>query len=206
MTDKPHAPSTERNRGPLLEALRPRLAASRRVLEIGSGTGQHAVHFAPALPQLRWQTSERPSELPGLRLWLDEAACPNTPAPLALDVLWPDWPERAGGPVHDAVFTANTLHIMPWAAVEAWVRGLPRVLAAGGQVLVYGPFLEDGVPTTESNLRFDAELQARAPEMGLRRLQAVDALMADAGLRRLERVTMPANNLLVRWGLGASSA
>jgi SAM-dependent methyltransferase len=206
MTDKPYAPSAERNRGPLLEALRPRLASSRRVLEVGSGTGQHAVHFAPALPHLCWQTSERPTELPGLRLWLDEAACPNTPAPLALDVLWPDWPERAGGPVHDAVFSANTLHIMSWVAVEAWVRSLPRVLAPGGQVLVYGPFLEEEVPTTESNLRFDAELRALAPAMGLRRLQAVDGLMADAGLQRLERVAMPANNLLVRWGLVAASA
>lgn len=200
MADKPFAPSAERNREPLLAALRPRLATARRVLEIGSGTGQHAVHFAPALPHLVWQTSERPVQLAGLQAWLDEAACANTPPPLALDMDDPQWPALAGGAVHDAVFSANTLHIMPWTTVQAWFAALPQVLAPGGRLLVYGPFIEPDRPTTESNLRFDAQLRAQVPHQGLRHLDQVDALAAQAGLRRLERVEMPANNLLVVWG------
>jgi cyclopropane fatty-acyl-phospholipid synthase-like methyltransferase len=196
---KPHAPATERNREPLRAALLPRLTDRRRLLEIGSGTGQHAVFFAPAMPHLLWQTSERPTELPGLRLWLDEAACPNTPAPLDIDVMVVDWPERAGGPVFDAMFSANTLHIMPWEAVQAWFSALPRVLKPRARLCIYGPFFESGRPTAESNLRFDASLREKAPHQGLRALEAVDALAAAAGLQLRERVDMPANNLLVVW-------
>lgn len=197
---KPFAPSAERNREPILAALRPRLAGVRRLLEIGSGTGQHAVHCAPALPHLVWQTSERPAQLAGLRCWLDEAALPNTPPPLALDMDHPDWPEQAGGAVHDVVFSANTLHIMPWTTVGAWFAALPRVLAPAGRLLVYGPFIEADRPTAPSNLRFDAQLRAQAPHQGVRRLDALDALAAQVGLQRRERVEMPANNLLVVWG------
>jgi cyclopropane fatty-acyl-phospholipid synthase-like methyltransferase len=199
-TDKPFAPSAERNREPILAVLAPRLAPARRVLEIGSGTGQHAVHFAPALPHLVWQTSERSAALAGLRGWLDEAACANTPAPLALDVGEPDWPARTGAQAYDAIFSANTLHIMPWAAVQTWFAGLPRVLAPGGQLFVYGPFIEPDRPTQGSNLRFDAQLRAQHAHQGLRRLDEVDALAAQAGLARLERLEMPANNLLLVWG------
>lgn len=197
--DKPHAPSTERNREPLLAALRPRLADRRRLLEIGSGTGQHAVHFAPALPHLVWQTSERAEALPGLRMWLDEAACPNTPAPLALDVVAGPWPEGPPGARYDAMFSANTVHIMPWEAVQAWFAALPRVLTPHARLIVYGPFIEEDRPTVESNLRFDVWLKDQAPHQGLRRLAAVDALAASAGLQRTERLEMPANNLLLVW-------
>ena len=200
MNAKPFAPAAERNRVPLLAALAPRLAGTRRVLEIGSGTGQHAVHFAPALPWLVWQTSERPEQLPGLQRWLDEADCPNLPSPVALDVLAPDWPAAVPGGPFDLVFTANTLHIMPWTGVQAWAAGLSRLLAVGGRVAAYGPFLEADVPTVESNLRFDEGLRAQSPWMGLRALDAVDALLAAQGLQRLERLPMPANNLLVVWG------
>lgn len=202
-TDKPFAPSAERNREPILAVLAPRLALRRRVLEIGSGTGQHAVHFAPALPHLVWQTSERPGALAGLQCWLDEAACANTPAPLALDVGEPDWPAQARPAVFDAVYSANTLHIMPWSAVQTWFAGLPQVLAPGGQLLVYGPFIESDRPTVGSNLRFDAHLRAQLPHQGLRRLDEVDALAAQVGLTRLERLEMPANNLLLVWGRSA---
>ncbi|MGL4409394.1 MAG: DUF938 domain-containing protein, partial [Zoogloea sp.] len=120
---KPHAPACERNREPLLEVLRLHLADRRQLLEIGAGTGQHAVYFAPELPHLRWQCSDLPERLPGIRQWLDEAALPNTPPPLALDVGAPEtWPP---GPF-DAVFSANTLHIMPWPRVEDLFAQLPR--------------------------------------------------------------------------------
>ena len=122
--DKPYSPACDRNRDPILAVLREHFADRRRVLEIGSGTGQHAVHFAAALPHLVWQTSERAQNLPGLRLWLDEAALPNTPPPLALDVN-AAWPQAR----FDAVFSANTLHIMSWADVVAMFRALPGVLA-----------------------------------------------------------------------------
>jgi cyclopropane fatty-acyl-phospholipid synthase-like methyltransferase len=196
--DKPFSPACERNREPILAVLREHFADRRHVLEVGSGTGQHAVHFAAALPHLSWQTSERAEALPGLRLWLDEAACPNTPPPLALDVggAWP--PGR-----FDAVFTANTLHIMAWDEVQAFFASLPAVLAPGARMIVYGPFIEEGQATAPSNLRFDEWLKAQAPHQGLRTLQAVDALAATAGLARRERLEMPANNLLVVWQAGA---
>src|SRR3989337_1782023 len=125
-TDKPFAPACERNRAPILSVLQRRFADRRRVLEIGSGTGQHAVHFAAAMPQLQWQASDRAEYLPGIRAWLDEAALPNTPAPLPLDVACGPWPAAR----FDAAFTANTLHIMGWAGVEALFAGLDRVLCA----------------------------------------------------------------------------
>ncbi|MBN8487388.1 MAG: DUF938 domain-containing protein [Burkholderiales bacterium] len=199
MAEKPFAPSAERNREPILAALRPRLADRCRLLEIGSGTGQHAVHCAPELPHLVWQTSERPLQLPGLRLWLEEAGLANTPPPLALDMDDADWPERAGGAVHDAMFSANTLHIMAWSTVVAWFAALPRALAPGGRLMVYGPFIEPDRPTAESNLRFDDQLRRSAPHQGLRRLDEVDAVARCAGLVRLERIEMPANNLLMVW-------
>jgi cyclopropane fatty-acyl-phospholipid synthase-like methyltransferase len=191
---KPFSPACERNRDPILAALRPLLASSRSVLEIGSGTGQHAVHFAAALPQLTWQASDRAGNLPGIRQWLDEAGLANTPAPLAFDV-GGDWPARR----FDAVYSANTLHIMAWSEVETLFRRLPQVLADGATVVVYGPFHRDGRPTSASNAAFDLDLRARAPHMGVRDLADVDRLAAAAGLGLLAAVPMPANNLLVAW-------
>src|SRR5579883_932898 len=122
---KPYAEACERNRGPILEVLRDHFADRRHVLEIGSGTGQHAVHFAAALPQLIWQTSDVDSNLPGIRLWLEEAGLPNLPPPIALDVTGP-WPDER----FDAIFTANTLHIMSWPEVRDLFAALPQVLTA----------------------------------------------------------------------------
>lgn len=190
----PFSPACERNREPILAVLRRHLADCRSVLEVGSGTGQHAVHFAAALPQLRWQASDRAGNLAGIQAWLDEAGLANTPPPLALDVCgaWP--PVRA-----DAVFTANTLHILAWTEVEALFAALPAVLAGPRRLIVYGPFLVDGEPTAASNLAFDADLRARAPHMGLRRLAEVDTLAARAGLVRRARHDLPANNLCLCW-------
>lgn len=195
MTDKPHAPATERNREPILAVLRRHFADRRRVLEVGSGTGQHAVHFAAALPALAWQASDQPHYLPGIRAWLDEAALPNTPPPLPLDVRRGPWP---AGPF-DAVFSANTLHIMGWDAVQAFFAGLPAVMAADAVLVVYGPFNRDGTYTSESNAAFDAGLRAADPAQGLRDIGAVQALAETAGLDLVEEVAMPANNLCLVW-------
>jgi len=155
---KPHSPSCERNREPILSVLREHFADRRRVLEIGSGTGQHAVHFAAAMPWLQWQCSDRAEYLPGIRAWLDDARLPNTPPPLTLDVVEP-WPlARDAG--FDAAFSANTLHIMGWPQVQAFFAGLDRALAANACVVVYGPFNDDGRYSSDSNREFDGWLKA----------------------------------------------
>ena len=194
---KPHAPAVDRNRDPILAVLREHFAGRRRVLEIGSGTGQHAVYFAQAMPWLQWQASDVAGNLPGIRAWLDDARLPNTPAPLALDVLeWP-WPAVEA----DAVFSANTLHIMGWAGVEAFFSGAGRVLAAadGGALAVYGPFNYGAAFSSDSNREFDGWLKARDPASGIRDFEAVDALAGDAGLRLEADVAMPANNRCLVW-------
>ncbi len=187
--EKPNAPSTEKNREPILTVLREVFADRRQVLEIGSGTGQHAVHFCPELPNLSWQTSDRPDFLPGIRIWLAEAALPNVLPPFEFDVLGP-WPTGT----YDAVYTANTLHIMPWAAVEALFAGLRPVLVPGGLLFIYGPFMVDGRHTSDSNAAFDLSLKEKAPHQGLRDVGAVDALARQAGLVLLEQREMPSNN------------
>lgn len=192
--EKPNAPSTEKNREPILAVLRDIFADRRRVLEIGSGTGQHAVHFCAQLPHLTWQTSDRPDFLPGVRMWLAEAALPNVLQPFEFDVLG-TWPSGD----YEAVYTANTLHIMPWSAVEALFAGLPSVLAPGGLLFVYGPFMADGRHTSDSNAAFDLSLKEKAPHQGLRDIVAVDALARQAGLVLLEQRDMPSNNQCLVW-------
>jgi SAM-dependent methyltransferase len=192
--DKPFAPASERNRGPILEVLRGAFADRARVLEVGSGTGQHAVHFAAAMPWLAWQTSEVEANLPGLRMWLDEAALPNTPPPFALDVAG-RWPEGRW----DAAFTANTLHIMPWTAVERLFEALPAVLDPGAVLVAYGPFNIGGRFTGPGNAAFDASLRAADPARGLRDLEAVDALARRAGFGPVDVRTMPADNRCLVW-------
>ncbi len=187
--DKPFAPSSERNRDPILAVLRDHFADRRRVLEIGSGTGQHAVHFAAAMPSLEWQASERQANLPGLRMWLDEARLPNTPPPLALDVSGA-WPDRR----FDAVFTANTLHIMGWDDVVRMFESMPRVLDDDATLAIYGPFDDDGRHTSEGNAAFDARLRREDPRQGLRDKQAVAALARGIGFAPAEDREMPANN------------
>lgn len=192
--DKPCAPACDRNREPILAVLRDRFADRREVLEIGSGTGQHAVHFAAAMPHLVWQCSDREANLPGIRLWLDEAALPNTPAPFAFDVNGP-WPTRR----YDAVFSANTLHIMGWPEVERLFAGLPAILTPDARVAIYGPFNVGGRHTSEGNAAFDASLRSKAPHQGLRDVEAVDGLARRAGLERIEDRAMPANNRCLVW-------
>lgn len=194
MDAKPFAAACERNRDPILAVLRAFFADRRHVLELGSGTGQHAVHFAAAMPHLVWQASDRPEHLPGIRAWLDDAALPNTLPPLALDVTGP-WP---AGPF-DAVYSANTLHIMAWPEVEALFAALPAVTTPDAKLAIYGPFNTGGRFTSASNAAFDAELKARAPHMGIRDTAEVDALAAKAGFTLVDDIAMPANNRTRLW-------
>ena len=195
---KPCSLACERNRDPILTVLRERFADRRRVLEIGSGTGQHAAHFAAALPHLCWQTSDLAANLPGIRQWLAEAALPNTPAPLALDV-------GAGLPAgdYDALFTANTLHIMSWEEVERLFECLPGAMAADAVLTIYGPFNYGGRFSSDSNAAFDRSLRRDSPHRGIRDFEAVDALARAAGLSLLEDRAMPANNRCISWLRGA---
>jgi hypothetical protein len=193
-TALPDAPATSRNRDPILAALRQRFAMRTRVLVIGSGTGQHAVHFARALPHLKWYTSDLPENHPGIRAWLAQAALPNVIPPVALDMGRPEtWPYTR----HDGVFSANTLHIASWPEVQSLFANLPRVLAATATLVFYGPFKIGGEFTSPSNASFDASIRADDPARGIRDLEAVQALAADAGLRFVADIAMPANNRCV---------
>lgn len=217
MNAKPQAPACERNRDPILDVLRVHFADRHRVLEIGSGTGQHAVHFAAAMPWLRWQCSDVAANLPGIKQWLDEAALANTPAAIELDVDddWarvidaPDAQASNGG--YDAVFSANALHIMGWPQVEAFFAGVAAVFAAREPhrsnsdtdrervLVVYGPFNYNGAYSSDSNRAFDDWLKARDPRSAIRDFEAVDALAQSIGLRLVADLAMPANNRCLVW-------
>jgi SAM-dependent methyltransferase len=200
MTDAPPpaartSPATARNRQPILDVLRPRLAEGARVLEVASGAGEHAVFLAGAMPDVRWQPTDRdPEALASIAAWRASAGLENLAAPLRLDAAQPaSWPP---GP-YEAVVCINMVHISPWAATEGLMAGAGRVLTPGGRFFLYGPYLEAEVATAPSNLAFDENLKSRDPAWGLRDLAGVTALAAEHGLRRTERVTMPANNLIV---------
>jgi SAM-dependent methyltransferase len=199
--DKPFAEACERNRGPILEVLREAFADCRSVLEIGSGTGQHAVYFAARLPYLVWQTSELPVHHAGILAWLAEAQLPNLRQPLVLDVAG-DWPAAT----YDAAFTANTLHIMAWPLVERFFRGVRGVLAPGAVLAAYGPFNYGGAFTSESNAQFDRWLKSRDPASGIRDFDQVCALAAANGLAFVRDVPMPANNRTLLWRRLSESA
>jgi SAM-dependent methyltransferase len=192
--DKPWSEACERNRGPILEVLREHFADRHEVLEIGSGTGQHAAFFAAGLPHLVWQPSDRAANLPGIRLWVADARLANLPAPLTLDVEGA-WPRHR----FDAVFSANTCHIMHWPQVERMFAQLPEVTTPDAKLVIYGPFNEHGRFTSDSNAAFDASLRRQDPGMGLRDIEAVDGLAREAGFARVEARAMPANNCCVVW-------
>ncbi len=183
--------------------LREVFAGARKVLEIGSGTGQHAVHFATHLPHLIWQPADLAENLPGIELWRAEAALgparsaglANLLPPLVLDVNQPRWPETGA----DAVFSANTLHIMSWSEVRLFFAGVGRLLPSDGVLAVYGPLNYGGRHTSESNARFDRSLRSRDPHSGIRDFEAVDALAAEQKLVLARDVAMPANNRTLVW-------
>jgi hypothetical protein len=195
-----HSPAAERNGAPILAALQRLLPARGQLLEIASGTGQHAAHCSAGLPGWTWLPSEAEAgALPSIRAWC--AGLEPVAAPRMLDVRQPDWP-GVPAPV-DAIFCANLIHIAPWACCTGLMQGAARHLAPHGLLITYGPYLEDEVPTAASNLAFDADLRARDPAWGLRRRADVEREAARAGLALIERVQMPANNLLLVWGRGA---
>lgn len=191
---KRHAPATARNRDAITEVLRDWLPPSGTVLEVASGSGEHVVHFAAAFPGLEWQPSDPdPAGLTSIAAWRAEAGLANVAAPLALDASASDWPLDAA----DAILCINMVHISPWTATLGLLTGAARLLAPGAPLILYGAYIEDGVPTAESNLAFDASLRARNPEWGLRGLDTVKAAAADAGFAFGERRAMPANNLML---------
>lgn len=195
MTEKPYAESSAQNRAPIQAVLEEVFADRRRVLEIASGTGQHAVYFGAALPHLSWQTSELPHNHAGIQAWLDEAGLANVLPPVALDVNDPVWP--VGG--FDAVFNANTVHIVSWPAVERMFAGIGRVLELGGLLCLYGPFNYGGRYTAESNARFDAWLKNRDPASGVRDFEAVNTLAEAQGLVLFKDFDMPSDNHTLVW-------
>jgi len=234
---KPYAESSEVNKGPILAVLKEIFADRKQVLEIASGTGQHAVHFGRELPHLTWQPSELPQHLPGIQAWLDEAQLPNVLPPLAIDVNDTHWPfskpvrpeqpvrpERSAAkskesksnltsvrpevskgeehllsPSPDAIFNANTVHIISWPEVERLFAHIARVIAPGGCVCLYGPYNYDGKFTSESNARFDTWLKSRDPNSGVRDFEAVNRLAAFHGLELLRDIAMPSNNRILVW-------
>jgi hypothetical protein len=197
MPVKPHAPACDRNRVPILEVLKDCFSDRKQVLEVGSGTGQHAVFFAQAMPWLTWQTADLAPNLPGIRLWLDEAALPNVPPPIELEAAGP-WPT---GP-YDAVFSANTLHIMGWPDVQKLFAGLDGVMAKDAVLAVYGPFNYGGEFTSDSNAQFDVWLKQRSAASGIRDFEAVNALAESIGLELAADHAMPANNRTLVWRRG----
>ncbi len=191
----PFSEASERNKQPILEILRGVLAGRRQVVEIGAGTGQHAVHFARELPHLEWQPTDRAEFLPGLAARIALEGSGNLHAPIELDVMQVDWPDFTA----DAAYSANTLHIMSWPEVEAFFRGVGRILQQGGVLVVYGPFRYGGFFTTGSNAAFDRSLRSRDPASGIRDIEAVNALAAAQGLELRADHAMPANNQLLTW-------
>lgn len=193
-TTKPYSQACGENKAPIHDVLAKHLGAARSLLEIGSGTGQHAVYFAAAFPDLSWQPSDVGENLPGIRLWLDDAGLSNLRAPLTLDVTGP-WPETR----FDAIFSANTAHIMSDAQVAAMFRGIPQVLASGGLFALYGPFNYAGAYTSDSNARFDGWLKARDPRSGIKDFEHLDTLARDGGMTLVEDHEMPVNNRTLVW-------
>jgi cyclopropane fatty-acyl-phospholipid synthase-like methyltransferase len=185
-----HAPATARNRDAILAVLKRVLPAQGKVLEIASGTGEHVVHFAAALPGLTFQPSDLDeAALGSIAAWIAEAGLNNVQPPLRLDATQDVWPDTV-----DAIFSANMIHIAPWEAALGLFRGAGRALRSGGVLVIYGPFRMGGAHTAPSNQAFDEELRARDPRWGVRDLEALQAVAAEHGLALEERVPMPANN------------
>jgi SAM-dependent methyltransferase len=188
------APAAARNRDPILAVLRRVLPARGTVLEIGSGTGEHAVYFAAGLPHLAWQPTDIDADaLASISAHRRSAELPNLLPALALDAAAPVWPVARA----EAVVAINLIHIAPWQAAKGLMAGTARVLAPGGVLYLYGPFKQDGRHTAPSNAAFDASLRAYDPQWGVRDLREVADLARRHGLDLVERVAMPANNLSV---------
>lgn len=191
----PFSQACENNKSPILGVLQPAFSASSRVLEVGSGTGQHAVHFARHMPHLTWQCSDQPQYLEGLQERIEQANLANLAAPIELDITSTDY---ALSPV-DGLFSANTLHIMSWSIVQQFFQRLPQFCNPKATLCIYGPFNYEGDFTSESNRAFDQSLRARDPQMGIRNIEDVQALAKAQGFHLHHDHSMPANNRLLHF-------
>ncbi len=192
---KPFSEACEENKLPILQVLRQFLPAQGTLLEIGSGTGQHAVFFADQFPNLHWHASDIPMHLPGIRLWVNEYSGQNLHGPHELDVNQADWPLTSV----DAIYSANTTHIMHWRDVEAMFDGIGRILNPGHYFLLYGPFCYDGQHTSQSNADFDRFLQQRDPGSGVRDVTDLKQLAHAANIDLIDDISMPVNNRTLVW-------
>lgn len=192
---KPFAESSEQNKFPIFEVLKQQFGKVNSVLEIGSGTGQHAVFFAEKFPHLTWLASDQAEYHQGIQQWLDESALTNLQGPLLLDVNQKDWPLKET----EAVFSANTVHIMGWSSVEKMFAGIGQTLKEDGVFCLYGPFNYNGQFSSESNARFDVWLKQRDSVSGVRDFEALQDLATKAGLHFIDDIEMPANNRILVW-------
>jgi len=192
---KPYSDSCDQNREPILAVIAPLFLTANSVLEIGSGTGQHAIYFAEKMQHLTWHTSDCSGNLQGINMWLTEAQLPNVVAPIELDVSASKWPLMSV----DAIFTANSLHIMHQPDVVNLIAGAGQLLPHGGSLVIYGPFNYNRQYTSESNARFDQWLKARDPGSGIKHFEEVVALANDYDMSLAEDYAMPANNRILHF-------
>ena len=201
MERKQYSPACDRNRDPILAVLEEVFADVERVLEVGSGTGQHAVYFAEKMPYLTWQPADRPGTLDSVRAWREDAGLDNVLEPVAIDLFDTSWSVGE----FDAVYSANVIHIAPEAATERLFAHAAKHLHDGGLVLLYGPFRYSDRPLEPSNRQFDVMLRQRDPASGIRLFADVDAAAAAHGFELVEDRAMPANNRCIWWRLTKSS-
>ena len=199
--NKAYSAACDKNRDPILSVIQELFAGCSSVLEIGSGTGQHAVYFAQNMPHLVWHTSDMRQNHTDINMWLEEAGLDNLMPPLELDVTQEHWPDME----IQAVFSANTAHIMHWHAVEAFITGVGRLLPAQGMFLLYGPFNYNNQYTSQSNADFDIWLKQRDPESSIRNFEDIDRLAKSSGMILQQDFSMPANNRLLYWIKQATS-
>jgi len=195
---KPFSEACEQNKDPILKVLLVEFSGCRKILEVGSGTGQHAAYFSRLLPDTTWQTSDLADSHDGIQAWLNETGGENLLAPITLDVSRGPWPTET----YDGVFSANTAHIMSWVQVQDMFRGISKILTSNGVFCLYGPFNYGGLHTSESNARFDKFLRDRDPDSGIRDFEALNRLAAELGWAIKEDHAMPVNNRTLVWRKG----
>lgn len=193
--NKPYAEACDRNKAPILAVIELLFEDCTSVLEIGSGTGQHAVFFAEKLPHLIWHTSDVKENHTDIKAWVQDAGLTNLRSPLMLDVTQVEWPQVS----IDAIFSANTAHIMHWESVEKFFAGAGKLLPEGGKFILYGPFNYQNQYTSDSNANFDLWLKARDPQSGIRNFEDLDNLAKSAGMEFRQDYEMPANNRILYW-------
>jgi cyclopropane fatty-acyl-phospholipid synthase-like methyltransferase len=196
---KQYSEACKQNREPILAIIREVFADARNVLEIGSGTGQHAVYFSAQLPHLHWQTSDLPENHPGIHAWLNEAGLANTGAPITLDTNNSSWRQRLSGKTYDGLFSANTTHIMAWPAVQGLFATAGELLESNARFCLYGPFNYHGNYTSDSNRQFDDWLKARDPASGIRHFEELEILANTNNMTLEADHEMPVNNRLLVW-------